>query len=107
MSVIKVFNYHISTNYKKSEAKEKFEEALTNFVEDSDPDIGFNLDHFVESLTEEEEDFELLSEIDEDEADIEYTEEQIFEFVEKIVNAYEDEDGDIPEREMEENEEEE
>lgn len=88
MSVIKVCNYHISTNYKKSELKEKFEEALTRFLEDSDPDVGFNLDLFIDTLTEDGEDFEMLSEIDEDEADIEYTEEQIDEFVDKIMSDY-------------------
>ncbi len=92
MAIIRICNYFISTNYKKSEVKEKFEEALSSFVEDSDPNLSFDLDLFVEGLTEDSEDFELLSEIDEDDAEIEYNEEDVDAFVEKVLNAYVDEE---------------
>lgn len=92
MAIIRICNYFISTNYKRSEVKEKFEEALSRFVEEADPDVNFDLALFVESLTEDSEDFELLSEIDEDDAEIEYNEEDVDAFVEKILNAYVDEE---------------
>ena len=92
MAIIRICNYFISTNYKRSEVREKFEEALSKFVEEADPDINFDLAIFVESLTEDSEDFELLSEIDEDDAEIEYNEEDVDAFVEKVLNAYVDED---------------
>lgn len=92
MAIIRIVNHFISTNYKRSEAKERFEEALTAFVEDGDKDVTFDLSRFVESLTEDSEDFELLSEIDEDDAEIEYNEEDVDAFVDKILNAYADED---------------
>ena len=92
MAIIRVCTYYISTNYKKGEAKEKFEEALTSFVEDMDPDVNFELSLFIEGLTEDSQDFELLSEIDEDDAEIEYNEEDVDAFVEKILNEYLDED---------------
>ncbi len=93
MAIIRICNYFISTNYKRSEVKEKFEEALSDFIEELDPDVNFDLSLFVESLTEDSEDFELLSEIDEDDAELEYNEEDVDAFVEKILNAYVDEDG--------------
>lgn len=92
MAIIRVCNYYISTNYKKSELREKFEESLSRFIEELDPDVDFDLSLFVESLTEDSEDFELLSEIDEDDAEIEYNEEDVDAFVEKVLNAYVDED---------------
>lgn len=92
MAIIKICNYFISTNYKRAEIKDKFEESLSRFIEESDPDVNFDLSLFVESLTEDGEDFELLSEIDEDDAEIEYNEEDIDAFVEKILNAYVDEE---------------
>lgn len=94
MAIIRVCNYFISTNYKRSEVKEKFEEALSKFVEEADPDLSFDLALFVESLTEDSEDFELLSEIDEDDAEIEYNEEDVDAFVEKVLNAYVEEEDD-------------
>ena len=92
MAIIRVCSYYISTNYKKSEAKEKFEEALTTFIESMDPDVSFELRLFVEDLTEDSQDFELLSDIDADDAEIEYNEEEIDEFVEDVLSEYVDED---------------
>ena len=92
MSIIRVCTDYISTNYKKSEAREKFEEALTLFVEDMDPDLTFDLSIFIETLTEDSQDFELLSEIDADDAEIEYNGEDIDALVEKILSEYVDED---------------
>ena len=92
MAIIRICNYFISTNYKRSEVKEKFEESLSSFIEEMDPDVNFDLALFVESLTEDGEDFELLSEIDEDDAEIEYNEEDVDAFVDKVLNAYVDEE---------------
>lgn len=92
MSIIKICNYSLSTNYKKTEVREKFEEILTSFLENSDPSIGFNLDHFIETITEDSDDFEILSEIDNDDPDIEYNEEQVDDFVELALSDSEDGD---------------
>lgn len=106
MAIIRVCNYFISTNYKKSEAKEKFEEALTSFVEDFDKDMSFELALFIESLTEDGEDFEMLSDIDDDESELEYSEEDIDVLVNKLLNAYVDEDDDFEVMDEEEGEDE-
>ena len=92
MAIIRVCTDYISTNYKRSEAREKFEEALAVFVEDMDPDLAFDLALFIESLTEDSQDFELLSEIDADDAEIEYNGEDIDALVEKVLSEYVDEE---------------
>jgi hypothetical protein len=93
MTVFRICNYYISTNYKKTEARDKFEEVLTAYLNE-DPDVQFRLDNFIESITEDGQDFEILSELEEDEVDIEYNEEDIDDFIEDITNGYVAEDDD-------------
>jgi len=94
MTIIRLCNYYVLTSYKKTDAKEKIEEEWTKFVEKGDPDMPFSLDHFVESLTEDGQDFELMTDLNDEDPDIEYNEEQVDEFVDKIVSGYEDEEED-------------
>jgi hypothetical protein len=104
MTVFRICNYYISTNYKKTEARERFEEVLSDYL-NADPDVQFRLDNFIESITEDGQDFEILLELDEDEVDIEYNEEDIDDLIEDITNGYvaedDDEDGYIDESEDE------
>ena len=92
MAVIKICNHYLISNYKKEELREKFEEELGNFIEGLEQNTPFDLDFFIEELLEIDEEFELLLDIDKDDMDIEYTEEQIDEFVENRTSSYQDDE---------------
>ncbi len=93
MAILKVCNYFLLTNYKPEEIVVKFEEVLSDYLEDIDEDSAFNLEFFIEDLIENNEEFDMASDSERSEdIDAEYNEEAIDLFVEEKLSIYEEEE---------------
>ncbi len=91
MSIIKINNNYISSSYKESEVKGKFEEELDKYLElISDEDIVFDIHLFLEYLVENNADFEILLEPDDENVDIDYSGEEFDEIIEEKLSDYQD-----------------
>ncbi len=87
MTIIKLCDYYIITNYKKSDAKEKLEERIIDFLDNLDRDVPFDLSDFVDELTEDERDFELMTNTNDEDPDIEYNAEEMDDFIDNLLTT--------------------
>jgi hypothetical protein len=81
MTTIQLPNQLIATDLKGKIALDRFKELLFEFIDDSETDLGINMDLFVEQITSDEEadnsDFYIIDEDSIDLADITISEEDL------------------------------